>query len=66
MSDSGKIDDSLLDAVQSKKVVDKVIVKGADRADTKTQGFTCEVEILADMAGVEIDIPVCPLAVFPP
>jgi hypothetical protein len=52
-------------SIEVDDAVHVVIVECADGAHSEPQGLTGKIKVLRDMACVEIDVAVDPLAVFP-
>jgi hypothetical protein len=51
----GHVDAELFIPIHSQQVIDQSLVVGCYGAGTGSYGFTCQVEVLADMAGIESD-----------
>src|SRR5208337_600249 len=65
-SHGSQVDDGLFATIKPYDVICLIIEKRPDGADTQAEGAGSQVEILPYVASVEVDVPVGPLAVFPP
>ncbi len=65
MADDGHVDNTLLFAVNPEERVHLFIVESSDLACSKVEGDCGESEILGDVSGVEINVTVGSLVVFP-
>ena len=66
MAEDAEVEDAFGVAVDVDEGVDLVVVKGGDLAGGEVEGDGGEGEVGGDVAGVEIDIAIGTLAIFPP
>ena len=65
LSHCSTVDHELLDAIYSQQPGHDLIIKGTYGADAASDLLRRQVEVLADMPGVEMNQPISPLAVPP-